>query len=99
MNEAFELKEKGNSQFSKGDYQGALLHYKSAIGIASLDSNKENIAEANKLLSTLYLNSAICSINTDKLNEGDELLNKALGIDSSYIKALYWKAKLLFKKG
>ncbi|CAM8967717.1 unnamed protein product [Rhodiola kirilowii] len=82
---ALDLKRKGNSCFSKGDYATAVHFYSQALRVAPVGAQE---MEKN-LVSTLYVNRASSLYKMDKLVECIRDCNRTIAISPSYAKAWY----------
>ena len=95
---AIGLKEQGNEQFQKGDYDQAARSYRR--GVTALKKVKHQLDDQVKQLKiTLYTNWSTVSYKDQKYRVSLDMSTKAVEIDAKNVKALYRRAMAHRKLG
>lgn len=91
---AAQAKAKGSDAWSKGDYQGSITHFTSAIEL----SISSNIATSNSkdFLKVLHSNRSAAYLKLNKVTEALRDSNKCIEIDSTWSKGYARKGDALF---
>jgi stress-induced-phosphoprotein 1 len=90
---AAQAKAKGSDAWSKGDYQGSITHFTSAIEL----SISSNVASSNSkdFLKVLYSNRSAAYLKLNKVTEALKDSNKCIEIDSTWSKGYARKGDAL----
>lgn len=96
---AIQAKAKGSDAWSKGDYQGSITHFTSAIELSSssnITSNNNNSGSSSKdFLKVLYSNRSAAYLKLNKVTEALRDSNKCIEIDSTWSKGYTRKGDAL----
>ncbi|MEJ1271468.1 hypothetical protein NN561_002309 [Cricetulus griseus] len=88
----------GNDLFREKDYKQALVQYMEGLNVADYAAS-DQVALPRELLCKLYVNRAACYFTMGLYEKALEDSEKALGLDSESIRALYRKARALNELG
>jgi len=104
---AKELKQSGNALFKKGEFQEALKHYTKiflyinhlTVPKADLDDQlKAQLAEIDELKAVGNTNCAQCFFKLNNIEKAKEFVDRALGVDSEYSKAIFLRGRIRLRE-
>lgn len=84
----------GNDLFREKDYKQALVQYMEGLNVADYAAS-DQVALPRELLCKLHVNRAACYFTMGLYEKALEDSEKALGLDSENIRALFRKARAL----
>ena len=95
---AVQAKAKGSDAWSKGDYQGSITHFTSAIELSSTvtASSSSSSSTGKDFLKVLYSNRSAAYLKLNKVTEALRDSNKCIEIDSTWSKGYTRKGDALF---
>ena len=94
---AVQAKAKGSDAWSKGDYQGSITHFTSAIELSSTVTASSSSSSSGKdFLKVLYSNRSAAYLKLNKVTEALRDSNKCIEIDSTWSKGYTRKGDALF---
>lgn len=88
----------GNDLFREKDYKQALVQYMEGLNVADYAAS-DQVALPRELLCKLHVNRAACYFTMGLYEKALEDSEKALGLDSENIRALFRKAQALTELG
>ncbi|XP_055250531.1 zinc finger CCCH domain-containing protein 7B isoform X3 [Moschus berezovskii] len=88
----------GNDLFREKDYKQALVQYMEGLNVADYAAS-DQVALPRELLCKLHVNRAACYFTMGLYEKALEDSEKALGLDSENIRALFRKARALTELG
>lgn len=88
----------GNDLFREKDYKQALVQYMEGLNVADYAAS-DQVALPRELLCKLHVNRAACYFTMGLYEKALEDSEKALGLDSESIRALFRKARALNELG
>ena len=92
---AVQAKAKGSDAWSKGDYQGSITHFTSAIELSSTVTSS-SCSTGKDFLKVLYSNRSAAYLKLNKVTEALRDSNKCIEIDSTWSKGYTRKGDALF---